>query len=297
MKKEGKDLLRPFGSLDVLYYYSIVARPLANFLAGKEIATKTHLPKGKIPFFLRRGSKTKPLYIDELQNVSEKLLELRAKNELAKVKTRLSQTEIKIWQYFVPRKYVELFYATNNEGKGKPIERIFIDIDRGSQMSREQARRVAVMLLEEIENDKSFNKLFPHARFVMWTGNSFHIYLLLEKPIEEKNYETYIAYSKKEPLKSFVGRWAAKINEAMEFEVAGGHEKLPNRIVIDPSGTPSGKLARAPFSLHVTKAEIDGVALPVSEKDIQTASIVKKLESYTPERVVSEINKLAKLLP
>ncbi len=296
--KKG-DVIKPFGDTDVLLYYAVVAEKLKNFLKGKEIATKIWLPHGNIPFFLKRGSKSKPLYVKDLSCVDEKMLRLRIEVEnLKEARAKLNEKQALVWEYFVPRKLMDFFYATNNEGVGKPIERIFIDIDKGEGITSEQAQKATKLLVEEIKEDKQLARLFKFRIFLMWTGSSFHVYLLLNRKIINADYERYFAYKKDFPLESFTGRWVASIQKKVNFKVQGGHEKLRGGINIDPSQTPSGKLARAPFSLHMkSPIEVDGVALPLSEEQLKDKQLVKKLMAYSPERVIEELNELSKPLP
>ena len=296
--KEVKDILSPFGSLDVLYYYSIVAEKLIDFLKGKEIAVKIWLsnPKG-IPFFLKRGSNSLPLYIEDFRVVDEKMLKLRAEHSLSEVKNQLASKQELVWEYFVPRKLIDFFYACNREGQGREIERVFIDIDKGKEIKSEIAQNVAKNLVKIIKNDKEFNKLLKYRMFIMWTGNSFHIYLLLKKSVNLNFYYKYLAYHKDNPLGSFTGRWAEKIRKKTGINVQGGHEKTPEHITIDPSGTPSGKLARCPFSLHMKSAkEADGIAVPLSENDLNRKTLVAELKKLTPEKVIKNIGGYGKLL-
>lgn len=289
-----KDVLNQYDYLDVLLYYSKVAKHLQKFLKGKEIATRILLPNF---IFLKRGSKTKPLFIQDLLSVNEKMLKLR-KNDLKTARPYLNEKQQLVWEYFVPRKLMDFLYATNNENPGKPISRIFIDVDRGKGITSEQAQEISKMLVYEIKKDRELNKLIKFKLFIMWTGSSFHVYLMLSKTILNSTYEKYFSYSKDSPLKSFIGRWAANIQKKVKFKVSGGHEKISGGINIDPSQTPSGKLARAPFSLHMkSDKEVDGVAIPVSEKQLSDKQLVRKLKSYTPERFLKDITKLSKLLP
>ena len=99
-------------------------------------------------------------------------------------------------------------------------------------------------------------------------------------------------------MESFTGRWASELNKKFRFKVVGGHEKIKKGINIDPSQTPSGKLCRAPFSLHMkNEKEVDGVAIPLEINDLNDKNLINKLKSYTPEKVVKEIDKLSKKLP
>jgi len=299
LAKRSKNILRPFEHTEALLYYGIVAQKLKKFLKGKELAAKVWLPSGNLPFFIRRGSKDEPLLIEELcEGVTEHLLEVRKEIEnLKDAESKLNKKETKVWHYFVPRKLIDFFYATNGEGAGKNIERIFFDIDR-SEVPAEKAQEVARLLVELIEKDGELKKLIKFKTFVMWTGSSFHVYLMLEKPITNAQYEKFISYKKDFPLESFTGRWADKIKKEMKINVQGGHEKTKGWINIDPSQTPSGKLCRAPFGLHMKDAKtVDGVAIPLTVKMLSEKNLVKDLQSYTPERVVKELDELAKRLP
>jgi hypothetical protein len=299
MKKEAKSILKPYGHTDVLLYYSLVSRYLKNFLKGKELAGKIWLPKG-IPFFIRRGSNMTPLYAEEMKNVDEKMLKMRADMNLDKAKGKISKVQEKIWSYFVPSKLIDFFYATNSEHPGKPIDRIFIDLDRGNGTSEDDARIVAQELIKAIKSDKELKKVMKFKIFIMWTGSSFHVYLLMPKKYPHSFYEKYFKYSKDAPLSSFIGKWALKIDKKIgrKVKVSGGHEKIAGAIILDPSQTPSGKLARAPFSLHMKNAlETNGVAVPVSEKELSDKNLIKKLKAYTPESVLKNIKQLARNIP
>lgn len=287
-----KEVLKPFGSLDVLYYYSLVARKLEKFLKGREIATKTVL---KDFFFLKRGSNSKPLFVGDLRKVNEKMLKLRAEHGLGDIKNELNEKQKLIWRYFVPRKMVNFFYACNSEKPGKPIDRIFIDIDRQDNSS-EDARKVASCLVKTIKADKKFNSLLRFKIFIMWTGSSFHIYLLLNRKINLVFYNKYLSYGEKKG-ESFIMNWADKIAKETGLNVKAGHEREKDAIILDSSNTPSGKLARAPFSLHVKGYnEIDGVAVPVSEQQLSDSKLVSKLGKLSPELVLKNLNSYSKLL-
>ncbi|MEM4267234.1 MAG: hypothetical protein QXK37_00205 [Candidatus Woesearchaeota archaeon] len=284
-----QDILHSSGQLDTLPYYCIVAKRLGKFLAQKEIATKTWIPDG--PTFLARGSKFKPLYINEI-SANRDFLELR-KEKLDSVRAKLTPQEGKVWRYFLPRKLCDLFYATNGEHPGKDIERIFFDIDIGENTMQEDARKIASMLIELVQNDDKFNEVIGKYNIVpMYTGRSFHVYLLLKKPIKHELYNKHIQFSKKEPLATFTGRWAKKIGDTLKIKVKGGHEKTKGFINIDPSQTPSGKLARAPFSLHMKDAKtIDGVAVPLRPEMLKDRDILHHLCSLTPDKVIENIKK------
>ncbi|MDD5177797.1 MAG: hypothetical protein PHT54_00750 [Candidatus Nanoarchaeia archaeon] len=282
--------------IDVLPYYAVISKKLIKFLDKKEIATKISLPNSKIGKILKRGSKEEPLYVSEIvKNVNDDMLMLRNKH-LDEVRKELNKTQIKIWDYFVPRKLIDFLYATNNEGVNKKIKRIFFDIDCGS-LSSEKARIVAKELVYLIKTDKEFNKLVKYDIMPMWTGHSFHVYLFLNKDVSPEFYDKYLMFSKSKPMESFTGRWAFEISKKTKIKVIGGHEKVNGFINIDPSQTPSGKLARIPFSLNIKNFKIVGVALPLSIRDLNDRNLIKKLRCYNADKVIKDLGSLAKKIP
>ncbi|MEM4255006.1 MAG: hypothetical protein QXR53_01615 [Candidatus Norongarragalinales archaeon] len=298
-KLASKSLLEPYGDLDVLLYYSLVARKLRKFLKGKELAAKNWIPSYRP--LLKRGSELPPLWVENLADesvITSELLELR-KGHLADVRKTgwLSKKQELAWRYFVPRKLSELLYATNNENPGKPIERIFFDLDRGEGITQEQAQQAALHFVNAIQDDKDFP--LKHDLLVCWTGSSFHVFLLLQKQMPASDYAKTVQYSEKNPLSTFTGKWAAEVQKQVSFKVSGGHEKKNRMLVLDPSQTPSGKLCRAPFSLHVSKdgKRIDGVDVPLGYKDLEDESLVQELKALTPERVWEKIGFHASKFP
>jgi DNA primase len=290
------DVLAPYGKLDVLYYYREVAEALSGFLRGKELASKVWIPRG--PRIIKRASKHGALYVEELlENVDEEFLKLRLRS-LKEVRGNLNPVQVKIWNYFLPRKLCDFFYATNGEGEGKAIERIFFDIDRPSEVKPQEAQRAARALVELIRGDEEFNALVPGYRFFcMYTGSSFHVYLLLKDELPPGFYHEHLRFSKAEPLASFTGRWAEELRRR-GIAISAGHEKLAGKLILDPSQTPSGKLARAPFSLHMHSArDIDGVALPLSEEMLAERNLIEELRSYTPEKVLDNLSELRRRIP
>lgn len=282
-----RGVLYSSGQLDCLSYYKKIFSKLKNFLGDREIATKIYL-KGNIPYIIKRGSKDEPLFINEVK-ISNKFIELRKAEDLEDVREKLSKTEEKIWHYFVPRKITEMHYACNHE-QGKAIDRIFIDIDRGKKYSAEDSRKVALELLELIKKDKELKKLFKFKTFILWTGKSFHIYLMLNKKFPVSFYNNFFSWNKNG--KTFTEKWAGNISEKTGIKVEAHHEKEANKIILDSSGTPPGKLARCPFSLHVSiKGEIDGVSVPLKENELKRKNIIDELLSLTPNKVVKNLSK------
>ncbi|OIO40373.1 hypothetical protein AUJ10_03315 [Candidatus Pacearchaeota archaeon CG1_02_31_27] len=279
---------------DVLEYYVSVLPYLTDFLRNKKIAVKNYIPDGVT--LLKRGSELEPLYVEEIiKYADKKFFDVRKKiHHLDEARSRLNKQQIKIWQYFLPRKYSELFYATNDEGVNKKIERIFIDIDR-TERSLEEAGVVTLKLLDLIKKNNKFkSKIGKYKTLITFTGKSFHLYFLLKKPITKEIYNELFA-NKENIFKNF----CEEIKKEVKFDVVLGHIKTKEGINIDPSQTPSGKLARSPFSLHIAKdgKSIDGVTVPINEKILQNKKTVGDLTSYTPEKILKEIKKLAKNIP
>ncbi|HDD72501.1 MAG TPA: hypothetical protein ENG00_00250, partial [Candidatus Aenigmarchaeota archaeon] len=125
---KSRNVLKPFGEFEVIPYYAKVSEKLTGFLHGKELATKVWIPGFRQ--IIRRGSKLEPLYVEELARADERLIELRREiRKLRDAESELNPLQKKIWEYFLPRKLCDFFYATNGEGPGRDIERIFFDID------------------------------------------------------------------------------------------------------------------------------------------------------------------------
>lgn len=291
MATKEADVLKPFGELDVLYYYSKAASFLKNFLKNKEIATKIYLKDINL---LKRATKEEPLFVSEIKADSA-FLKLRAKGHLDEVRDKISKQQEKIWEYFVPRKLIEMHYAVNSENTKAQLDRVYFDVDRKS-ISSEQAAEVAKELIETIRNDKDFNKKIKINKFfILWTGSSFHVYLLLKEKISHKQYVEMFQI-KKDKRTTFVEKWAEEIAKKFNFPVSARHEREQGAI-IDPSQSPPGKLGRCPFSFHIKSyKEYDGIAVPVSEAELNKKNIVTELKKLSPEKVLKNLGKYAKLL-
>ena len=301
-KKNMENLTTPFGQIDILLLYGIAAGKLKKYLGDRGLAGKIWMPSGKMPHLLKRGSKLEPLFAHELEKaVTLEFLELRSKTEhLSSAKEDLTDLQAKVWQYFLPRKLADFFYATNHEGPGKDIDRIFFDIDRSKGISAEQAHETTQIFVETIKKDNELENLLGNFElFIYWTGNSFHVLFFLDKLMPSSFYDEHFQYSKNDPERNFTGKWAKKINEQVEFKVAGGHERQGNSINIDPSQTPSGKLCRVPLaSLHMKDAEtINGVSVPITEKMLYKEELINKLINYTPKDIIENLNEIEKHLP
>jgi len=301
-KKNLEDLIAPFGRIDVLLLYGIAASKLKKYLGDRELAGKIWMPSGRMPYLLKRGSKLDPLFAHELEEaVTLEFLELRSKTEhLSAAKNDLTDLQVKAWQYFLPRKLADFFYATNHEGPGNEIDRIFFDIDRSNGMSAEQAQETTRIFVETLKEDREFeNLLGSFEPFIYWTGNSFHVLFFLDKLMPGSFYDEHFQYLKNDPERNFTGKWVKKINDQVEFTVVGGHERHVNSMNIDPSQTPSGKLCRVPLgSLHMKDAAaIDGVSVPITEKMLYEDDLAYKLVNYSPHDIIENLNQLEMLLP
>ncbi|GIU68718.1 MAG: hypothetical protein KatS3mg001_568 [Candidatus Pacearchaeota archaeon] len=283
-----KSLLYETSQLDCLSYYKNIFPKLKNFLKNREIATKIYLENYPLKFLVKRGSKDEPLFIDELK-ISKKFLELRKAKDLNDVKEKLSQQEIKIWHYFVPRKMIEFHYACNHE-KGEEIDRIFIDIDRSGKYTAEDSKKVTLELINQIRKDSELKKIINFEIKIVWTGKSFHVYLFLKKKVNHKFYDLYFSWGKDK--ESFIEKWAEEISKKTNIPVEAHHERERGKIILDTSATPPGKLARSPFSLHLnSNGEIDGISVPLSIKQLKDKNIIQKLQKLNVEEVIKNLNK------
>lgn len=290
------EILEPFEELDVLLLYALASQALETFLGDREIASRVWLKQRTL---INRGSQLPPLHAEEIaRNVSPDLLKLRAQMGLAEARGSLKPVEDKIWRYFPPRKLCDYFYATNHEGQKHDIDRIFYDIDRPKDIPHEKAREVAHLFLEAVESDDDFRQFLGNEPLVTWTGSSFHIYLFLKKKQKHEFYDKMIQYSEKTSDKGFTAKWLRLVKDKTRINVIGGHEKKPGVITIDPSQTPSGKLARSPLgSLHMSDYEtVDGVSIPTEASKLNEPSLTGTLREYTPRQLISEISQLSRIL-
>ena len=301
-----KNPLQPYGEIETLLVYACVAPHASRFVGGKEIAAKNWIPKGPMPFLIKRGSREPPLTADGLAKaVTRDFLETRSKIEhLKDARGKITKQQETVWNYFLPRKLADFFYAANGETPGRSIDRVFFDLDRGAKMSVSQAREAAAAFVEAIEDDADFwksaeGKNVRGAPFVAWTGSSFHVYLFFAKPQPARIYDEAFQYSKNEPEANFTGRWVAALRKKVGFKVSGGHEKIADAIIVDPSQTPSGKLARVPLgSLHMKDAKtVNGVSVPLEAKRLSEKSLEKELLALTPHAVLENLAEYARLLP
>ncbi len=79
-------------------------------------------------------------------------------------------------------------------------------------------------LLKIISSDKQFNDLIDFRILTLRTGASFHIYLLLKKPVDHAFYDSYLSYGKGKE-NSFISRRAEQASQATQLKVLAGHER------------------------------------------------------------------------
>ncbi len=303
-----KDVLKPFGKTETLLFYGAIAPFLKGYLKGKLLAAKNWVPKSPMPFLIKRGSREPHLSISELSDaVTIDFMDVRKEVEhLGAAKGKITPVQAKVWNYFLPRKLSDFFYATNGESAGGQIDRVFFDLDRGQKISTSEAQEACRVFVEIVSDDLDFwasaagraiDK--PKWPFVAWTGNSFHAMLFFKTQVPAKVYDKFFQYSKNSPLANFTGRWAAAVAKETRIPVIGGHEKKENELNVDPSQTPSGKLCRVPLgSLHMKSAlVVDGVSMPVDARRLGEKNFAAGLQAFTPKKLLEELPGISRLLP
>ncbi len=98
--------------------------------------------------------------------------------------------------------------------------------------------------------------------------------------------------------RTLTDRLIEQVTKDSKVSVAGGHTRRPGHVNIDPSLTPSGHICRVPLgSLQMESASvIEGVSIPLSP-DMLSRDEVADLRAYTPQRVIDELDELARRLP
>jgi hypothetical protein len=295
--KSSGDILRPYGEQDVLAYYGLIAQKLETYLQGRELATRTWLPQGRIRSVVKRGPPATPLYIRQLAGaVTPQMMNVRAKYaNLEEARHVLSPDQALVWYYFPPRRFVEFHYATNREGQGREINRIFYDIDRGRDVTAEDSIEVAALLAQVAMDDEQMRALTREKPFASWTGSSFHLMLSLKEMQPARFYRDELEYSGRG--RTLTDRLIDRVIKEAKVPVTGGHTRKPGHVTIDPSQTPSGHLCRVPLgSLNMRDAmTIEGVSVPLT-LDMLCREEVTDLQRYTPERIIDELDELAKRL-
>lgn len=134
---------------------------------------------------------------------------------------------------------------------------------------------------------------------ISFTGNSFHVDLLLDGAQPPEFYEEEVFTTEREDVDTITDRGVRALREAVDVAVVGGHERRAGVVNVDPSQTPSGKLNRVPLgSLHLADAEtVDGVSLPVARDELSEDDVLDRLTGYTPDRLVEDWDDLAAKLP
>lgn len=279
MKKEG--ILYSTGQLDCLSYYSKIFSKIKKFVGDRELATKTFIPESIPPFIVHRGSNSPKLTLSNLK-VTQSLLKKRVGKKLHQVEKELTEQEKLIWRYFVPRKINELHYACNYESPGKSFDRVFIDIDASKGTSELTYLNIIRQLLKEIRSDKELRKIVSFRIYLLWTGASIHVYLLLNKKLSANYYTKYFSFGKS----TLTSKWAKNISEKIKINVKAHHERIKGATILDTSATPSGKLARCPYSLHFSsKGKLNGVSVPIKESMLKPG-LFARLKGLTPDQAL-----------
>ena len=262
--KGKSDILRPYNSeIDTILYYGLIAPYLRNYLRGRELATKIWLFKGSLKAIVKRGSSEEPLYIDDLaSSVTSDLLAAREKyGELHTARPYITDKQELAWKYFVPRRLIGFHYATNREGEGREITRVFLDLDRGYGISASDALDAAIALVSVMQSDDKYDQYFKREPFIAWTGSSFHVMLTLRSTQPAGFYSFHLEASGGSNV-SMVEQCADQVNGRVQFKVVAG----------------------------------DGVSLPLTA-DMLHRDLLPGLESYTPEKIIEDIRELAARLP
>jgi hypothetical protein len=296
--RSSGDVLRPYGEPDLLAYYGLIAPKLEAYLHGRELATRTWVPQGRIRSVVKRGSHAPPLYIWQLARaVTPEMMAARAKFAgLEAARHVLSADQALVWYYFPPRRFVEFHYATNRDGEGREINRVFYAIGLGRGVTAEDAIEVAALLAQAAMDDDQVRELTREKPFVSWTGNSFHLTLFLKEKQPARFYRDQLEYSGQG--RTLTDRLIDRVIKEAKVPVNGGHNRLPGHVTIDPSQTPSGHLCQVPLgSLHMSDAgTVDGVSVPLTP-DMLHREAVAWIQSYTPGRIIDELDELARRLP
>ncbi len=165
-------------------------------------------------------------------------------------------------------------------------------------MPHEKSREVTRLFLDAILNDDQFREFVHDRPLVAWTGSSFHVYLFLKQRQKHSFYAEEVQYTEKTPEKGYTAKWLREVREKTSIKVIAGHEKKPGVITIDPSQTPSGKLARSPLgSLHMSDYQsVDGVSMPIEINQLLNPGLTKSLKNYTPKQLILEMSQFSQIL-
>jgi len=296
----GEDVLRLYGKLDVLPYYGEIAkRLLVKFLHGRELATRIWVPgDSRLRSVVIRGSSTEPLYIRQLAGaVTQELIEARKKyRSLSDARHELSPEQQLVWSYFPQRRYISLYHATNMEGTDRELHRAVFRIEPCIGATFREALTVTATLADMISSDREYPRFFRRDPFVWWTGASFCLMLFTIVPQPASFYPMYLEHTGKG--KTITDRWVDKVSKCTPVKVAGGRQRRKGFVLIDPAATPSGNLCEVPIGcLHMAETgSLDGVSVPLTPEMIKK-DIMADLLSYTPGRLIAELNKFEKRLP
>lgn len=292
------DVLQPNGELDVLPYYGQIAAKLTGFLHGRELASRVRAPRGRISSVVISGLTSPPLYIRQIARAVTPEL-IRARNmykNMDDARHILSPDQQLTWSYFPKRRYIGFDYATNRLGPARDIDRVVYDVDRCTGSALTDLIKVVQTFLEVILSDDHYPALFKGDPLVCWTGNSFQVMLFTRELQPASFYPTHVVYTGKGSTLS--DRWIDSAARVGTTKIAGGSQRRRGFVLLDASRTPSGKLSPVPLgSIRMASATaLEGVSVPLLP-DMLENDLLTDLITYTPERVLDELDELAARLP
>ena len=294
----SSDVLHPYGELDVLPYYGQISAKLTGFLHGRELASRVWTPRGRIPAVVISGSTSQPLYIEQMvRSVTLELIHARQSyKNLGDVIPILSPDQQLTWSYFPKRRYVGFYYNTNRIGPAREINRVLYAVDRCTGSTLTDALNVVRIFYELVISDDRYPALFRGNPFVCWTGNSFQVMLFTRDLQPASFYRTHLEYTGKSH--TLTDHWVDAAARAGETKIAGGSQRRKGFVLINATNTPSGKLCPVPLgSLQLASAAtLGGVSVPLTP-DMLDRDVLSDLISYTPERILDELDELAARLP
>jgi len=175
------------------------------------------------------------------------------------------------------------------------MNRLYLDFDRSKDIPLEHAAKDVASIAQTIEEDKKFESEFGEFSLLpVFTGFSFHLYIFLEKSFSHRQYEEFLSLQNKA---NFVSLWVEQLRNSGHREIFAEHERKEGKMVVDISQSPSGKLARCPFSLHLHEGKVSGLSVPMNFRNLDDKKFLKELENLTPKIVVEKIEDFAKNFP
>lgn len=292
------DVLRPYGELDVLPYYSRIAEKLTSFLHGREIASRIWTPHGRIRSVVVSAQTAPPLYVRQMSEaVTPQLIKARETyKNLDEARGRLSPEQQLTWQYFPQRRYIGFYYSLNRAGPGREIDRVVFQIEGSIGSTLTDALDAVKALTDVAVSDSGYRELFRGDPFVYWTGSSFQVMLFTREPQAATFYRSHVEYTGKG--RTIVDRWIDQAAMSSGGKIAGGSQRRKGVVLINAEPTMPGKLCPVPAGCldMADGTTLRGVSVPLTMKML-AHDILDELAAYTPEQVIDELDELAARLP